>query len=501
VSDPDPEAVAPSPAELSLSEPERVLLLAIRSATGATEEEELSERTGLAPETVRGSLQRLRSKHLLAVEEEHLTRPLLTARGRTAVERGLPERRLLACLIAGSDPSGAVDEAERSIAIGVLRRAGRLAPGMPLRLAGSPGTAGELLPDESALADVAAGRTPEPRALAPLERRGLVTQEHRTHRRWRASAAGARLELADAARPLLGALTPELLREGRWRGATFRPYDVRAEVPFRTGPEPHPYARFLEEFAEILVGLGFEEAEGPLVETEFWNNDVLYMPQEHPARSVHDVFGVVDLTGRAGPYELAERVAAAHEGRALPEEEAPLSLGWRVPYRPEIARRVVLRSQTTAVSARYLARGPRPPFRMFCLDRNFRPEALDATHHIEFAQCEGVVGEEGISLRELVGIFQELAEGIGIRELKVRPSYFPFTEPSVEGYVRHPRLGWMEVFPGGLLRPEVLRPLRIGVPVAAWGIGVSRLAMVALHVNDIRELFTDDLGRLTGRGT
>ena len=82
--------------------------------------------------------------------------------------------------------------------------------------------------------------------------------------------------------------------------------------------------------------------------------------------------------------------------------------------------------------------------------------------------------------------------------MKIRPSYFPFTEPSIEGYVRHPRLGWMEVFPGGLLRPEVLRPLGVEVPVLAWGIGVTRLAMVALGCNDIRELFQDDLAALTG---
>ena len=135
---------------------------------------------------------------------------------------------------------------------------------------------------------------------------------------------------------------------------------------------------------------------------------------------------------------------------------------------------------------------------MFCLDRNFRVESVDATHHIDFTQCEGILGGEGTNLRDLVGIFRALADAIGIRDLQIRPSYFPFTEPSVEGYVKHPRLGWIEVFPGGMFRPEVLRPLGIDVPVAAWGIGVMRLAMVSLGVSDIRELFEDDLERLTG---
>ncbi|MCI4367133.1 MAG: phenylalanyl--tRNA ligase subunit alpha, partial [Thermoplasmata archaeon] len=122
----------------------------------------------------------------------------------------------------------------------------------------------------------------------------------------------------------------------------------------------------------------------------------------------------------------------------------------------------------------------------------------DATHHVEFRQCEGVLGGEGVSLRNLVGVFRALADAIGIRDVKIRPSYFPFTEPSIEGYVRHPRLGWIEVLPGGMFRPEVLRPLGISVPVAAWGIGVTRLAMVSLGVNDIRELFEDDVARLAG---
>jgi len=138
---------------------------------------------------------------------------------------------------------------------------------------------------------------------------------------------------------------------------------------------------------------------------------------------------------------------------------------------------------------------------MFSLDRNFRREAVDASHHLEFHQCEGIAGADGMSLRDLIGLFRALAEAIGIRDLKIRPSYFPFTEPSIEGYVRHPRLGWIEVFPGGVFRPEVTRPLGTGVPVIAWGIGIMRLAMVALGCNDIRDLFEDDLAKLRGGGT
>ncbi|HUI38743.1 MAG TPA: phenylalanine--tRNA ligase subunit alpha, partial [Thermoplasmata archaeon] len=443
---------------------------------------------------------RLRSKRLAVALEEHVSKRFLTARGREAEKVGLPERRLLDELArvppgdAGTAGSSLSSD-ERSAAIGVLRRRGRLAPGFPLRREASI-AAEDRLPEETALGAVSGGTEVDETIFRELRRRGLVDVEHETVRRWSASEEGRRAALGQAS-DSLGALTPALLSSGAWRGREFRPYDVRADVPRRSAARPHAYRAWLDEFEEILVGLGFSAAEGPLLESEFWNADVLYMPQEHPARSIHDVLTTRTVEGRGPPEALLERVAAVHEGRALPGEAAPISPGWRAPYDRALARRAVLRSQTTAVSARFLATRPAAPFRMYCLDRNFRRDAVDATHHVEFDQCEGVLGDASVTLRDLVGVFRSLAEAIGIRELKFRPSYFPFTEPSIEGYVRHPRIGWIEVFPGGLFRPEVLKPLGVEVPVAAWGIGVMRLAMVALGVSDIRELFSGDLDRRT----
>ena len=505
----NPDPTAPG-APLSLSGPERQILLELRRHPDVPfEEGELSERLKLPEETVRGTLQRLRSKHLTTVDEEHLEERRLTPRGREALARGLPERRLLARLSAGPVPAapsglpeGEYTDEERSAAIGILRRRGYLSDGVPLRLKPDAPAADHPFPEERLLRQVDEGEEEiDPTVFAALRKRGLVTVDHRSVKRWRASEEGQNLPLSEGGEGELGAVTTAMLLSGSWKGQTFRPYDVRARVPFVTGARPHPYLEWLREFEEILIGLGFQQEEGPLLESEFWNADVLFMPQEHPARSIHDVLSVRTVRGRGPPGELLERVAAVHEGRPIPGEEAAITPGWRTPYDRELSRRPVLRSQTTAVSARFLARGPKAPFRMYCIDRNFRRDAVDATHHVEFGQCEGVLGESGVTLRHLVGVFRELAEAIGIRELKIRPSYFPFTEPSIEGYVRHPTLGWIEVFPGGLFRPEVLRPLGIDVPVAAWGIGVTRLAMIALGVSDIRELFQDDLTELRGGAT
>jgi len=507
-----PEASGDAPvgaAPVALSGPERTLLLSLREhALSAQDEESLGREVGLPADQVRGSLQRLRSKHLALVEEEHETVTRLTPKGQSAIVRGLPERRFWDALqqkggsLTPDDVRAAgLDDEERSAAIGILRRRGLLADGLPFRARPDARASSEFLPEETVLKQVAEGREDtDPAIVDALERRGLVRREHRSIKRWSASEEGRRIPLAPEGEELLGSLTSDLLRTGGWRGRTFRPYDVRASVPYLTGARPNPYIAWLEEFEDVLVGLGFEQAEGPLLETEFWNNDALFMPQDHPARSIHDALSVEGVEGAMPPADLLSRVAAVHEGRALPGTATPLGPGWPGAYDVRVAVRPVLRSQTTAVSARYLAAHPRPPFRMFSIDRNFRHEQVDARHHLEFHQCEGIIGEEGLDLRHLIGVFTTLAEAIGLREMKIRPSYFPFTEPSIEGYVRHPRLGWMEVFPGGVLRPEVLRPLGVDVPVLAWGIGVMRLAMVALGCNDIRELFQDDLATLTGGG-
>ena len=293
-------------------------------------------------------------------------------------------------------------------------------------------------------------------------------------------------------------LSPDMLKDGSWRTKRFRKSTISLRAPRISTGKRHPYREFLDTVKSKLVSMGFQEMRGALVETEFWNMDALFMPQFHPARDIHDVYFVKHPTRASHIAEpFLSRVAQAHRNGG-----ATGSMGWRYAFDVERAKRLVLRSQGTAVSARTLASGPETPAKYFSIARCFRYDQVDATHATDFFQVEGIVLGDDINFRTLLGLLNLFAREVAqAKEAKFLPAYFPFTEPSVELHVRHPRLGWMELGGAGLFRPEVTLPLGVKVPVIAWGLGLDRMAMVALGIHDIRELFTSNLEMIrTTRG-
>jgi len=287
----------------------------------------------------------------------------------------------------------------------------------------------------------------------------------------------------------LGAITPEMLEKGTWKGGNFRPYNLQIP-PARVIPgRRNAYVEFLDSVKDKLVSLGFEEFDGNLVETEFWNSDALFMPQFHSARDIHDVYYIEEPTHAKfieEPY--LSQVAAAHEHGGTTG-----SRGWQYQFDRDFTRRLVLRSQGTVLSARQLPKA-KVPGKYFGVVRCFRYDRVDATHLSDFYQTEGIVLGENVNLRTLLGFLEMFAvEVAGAKEVKYVPGYFPFTEPSIEVHIRHPVLGWFELGGSGIFRPEVTRSLGVDVPVLAWGIGIDRMALMALGLNDLRELFSADL--------
>jgi len=239
--------------------------------------------------------------------------------------------------------------------------------------------------------------------------------------------------------------------------------------------------------------LGFEEIDGDYVELEFWNFDALFQAQDHPARDIHDTLQVLNpqLGSLKGIEDLVSRVKEVHENGG-----SCGSRGWGYRWSLDIARRVILRTHTTALTIKYLAYHKEPPIRVFTIGRVFRAESIDYKHLPEFYQLDGIIMEKGFTFRKLLGLLKEVAYRIGVKELKFKPGYFPFTEPSVEGYVKLEGIGWVEVFGAGLFRPEILHALGVKYPVGAWGLGLERFAMAVLGFNDIRDLFSYDVSKL-----
>jgi phenylalanyl-tRNA synthetase alpha chain len=287
----------------------------------------------------------------------------------------------------------------------------------------------------------------------------------------------------------IGTLTSEMLLQGTWKGKPFRSYNMQVPPARLLVGRTNPYAQFLEEVKDKLVSLGFEEFDGPLVETEFWNSDALFMPQFHAARDIHDVYHLAEPTHAAAiPEPWLSRVAAAHENGGTTG-----SRGWNYAFDRDFTRRLILRSQGTVLSAKTLPQA-QVPGKYFGIVRCFRYDRVDATHLSDFYQTEGIVLGEAVNLKTLLGFLEMFAlEVAGAKEVKYVPGYFPFTEPSVEVHIKHPVLGWFELGGSGIFRSEVTASLGVQVPVAAWGLGIDRMALMALGLKDLRDLFSYDL--------
>ena len=318
----------------------------------------------------------------------------------------------------------------------------------------------------------------------------LIERETVVYRLTDASAdVIAALKSAGVTGKELGEVTPALLASGEWKNQRFRGYNI-AIPPARIVPgRANPYVQFLESVKDKLCSLGFQEFDGPLVETEFWNGDALFMPQFHAARDIHDVYRIKNPTHAKNIEEpYLSNVAAAHENGG-----ASGSRGWNYRFDREFTRRLVLRSQGTVLSAHQLHTAEIPG-KYFGIVRCFRYDKVDATHLSDFYQTEGIVLGEDVNLRTLLGFLEMFAKEIaGATDVKYVPGYFPFTEPSIEVHIKHPVLGWFELGGSGIFRPEVTKAMGVDVPVAAWGIGIDRMALMALGLNDLRELFSENI--------
>ena len=282
-------------------------------------------------------------------------------------------------------------------------------------------------------------------------------------------------------------LTPEILQSGRWKDAEIRPYDIHTFAPAQHGGKAHVLRESIARIRDIFLHMGFTEISGDYIESCFWNMDALFIPQDHPARDAQDTFYMKTPATLDIPEELAQTIGRIHENGGDTGSE-----GWKYRWDEKQARKAILRTHTTVNTIRYLRDHPDPPVKVFSVGKVFRREATDNKHLAEFHQIEGIVMEEGASFRMLIGVIKEFYGRMGFPEVRFRPSYFPYTEPSLEVEVRFGDR-WMELGGAGIFRPEVTAPFKIKHPVLAWGLGLERLVMKRYEIADIRQLYQGDL--------
>jgi len=286
-------------------------------------------------------------------------------------------------------------------------------------------------------------------------------------------------------------VTHQQLKTGTWRKLHYRAYDIYAEHPEIFPGKMHPLQRSIQKIRRIFLNMGFTESKGTILESAFWNFDCLFQPQDHAAREMQDTFYVKSPAKTDLPTdELVKKVGQTHISGGNTGSE-----GWGYQWDVDIARQSVLRTHTTCVSARFLVEN-KPPLKMFSVGRVFRRETITYKHLPEFHQVEGIIAAEGINFRNLLGILKEFYHQLGF-EVRFRPAYFPYTYLSTECEIYLPeKKSWIELGGAGMFRPEVLGPLGVKTPVAAFGLGIERLAMIQLGIKDIRMLYQSNLGWL-----
>jgi phenylalanyl-tRNA synthetase alpha chain len=213
--------------------------------------------------------------------------------------------------------------------------------------------------------------------------------------------------------------------------------------------------------------------------------DSMWIPQDHPARDVQDTFYLPFETDLPKDKKFVDLIKQIHENGLDTGSD-----GYRYNWSEDIAKKALLRTHTTANTYRHFKnQNIKIPGKYFYLGRVFRNETISWKNLPEFHQVEGFIIADGLGVRDLMGAIKEFYSYMGIDKIKFKPTYNPYTEPSLEAFGYFEELGkWVELINSGVFRPESLRAYNIDVPVIAWGLGLERLAMMKFGVKDIRKL-------------
>ncbi len=493
---------------VTLHKIEKELLLTLRQEKRLTVDE-IAKKTGLNEAAIMRSSLWLSSKNLAKISEESESFVQLGFEGEKFQINNLPERRLVNAVLELGKKAKLEDVLEKagltkqegSIALGWAKRKGwlhtqREGETLILEVEKEPEK------DLDELLIKLLKKNPTPLGILPSElikgldnlriRPNVVIISTETKRSISLTDKGLKTaQQVEALAEEVSQLTPELIRTGKWRSVKLREFDVKAPGPRFHPAKIHPAEQIIQQVRRIFLQMGFTEIRGSIIETAFWNFDALFQPQDHPAREMMDTFYIAKpKLGKLPNEKIVSQVGKTHENGWITG-----STGWGYKWKREEARKLLLRTHTTAETIRFLSKHREIPLKVFSVDRVYRNEKIDYKHLAEFHQIEGIVMDNNVTLRDLMGTLKEFYMKLGLEKVQFWPSYFPYTEPSVQSTVYVPELeAWVELCGMGVFRPEVTKPLGINYPVLAWGGGLERIIMLKLGVEDIRNLYRNDLG-------
>ena len=469
--------------------------------------------TGLKEVEVVRALQWLENRKAVRVDTTATEVVTLDKNGELYRTQGLPERRFLQALgdkelvLERVADKAKLSRDELNICLGLLRRKALVHiskdKGLKVKLTdqGKAALKKEFLEEaflRKAFPVALAELAPEQKnvALGLRSRKDIVRFDQQKSKTVTLLPLGKQLlELGVRDENIIDALTPQVILSGEWKKKPIRRYDVAVQVPKIAGGRRHFVSDAIGTIKAIWRDMGFQEMTGSMVQPAFWDLDALYVPQDHPAREMQDTFYLKHPNKALLPKELVPTIKAVHEYGGTTG-----STGWQQPWSEEKAKELLLRTHNTVLSAQAIARLTESdlPVKCFSVAKVFRNETLDWKHLFEFYQVEGIVVDPKANLRHLQGYVREFFLKMGFKDVRLRPSHFPYTEPSMEVDVLHPvRNEWVELGGAGIFRPEVVQPL-LGkaVPVLAWGLGMERIITDYYKITDLRDIYKNDAQQL-----
>ncbi len=469
--------------------------------------DEICKKSQLDKVSVIRSLEYLQNKKIITLEIEKKKIVEIGLNGALYRKKGLPERRLLNLLnekriirLEEAKKQSALSDDEFKASIGALKNKAmiELSRGNIILSANREEIAKKFLEEQFIDA-----LPLELHSLSPEQFHALKSLQNRKNMLEIKEVKQIKIKLTEIGKEILKKkietkdiieqLTPEIIKNGSWKGKKFRRYDVTSPVHKINGGKRHFVNQATDYARKIWTEMGFKEMTGNMIVSSFWNFDALFTAQDHPVREMQDTF-FIDKKTELPDKKIVKLVRQAHESGV------DKSKGWNYSWSEEEAKRLVLRTHTTVLSAQTLAKLKEIdlPAKFFAVGKCFRNETIDINHLFELTQTEGIVVGNNLTLRNLIGYLKQFYKKMGFEQIRIRPSYFPYTEPSLEIDVYDSKQKkWIELGGAGIFRPEVVIPI-FGkyITVLAWGQGFERIIRNYFSMGDLRGMYRNNLSQL-----